>query len=130
MNLDGFDYVTYLKRRLMVGEIDPWRKTDEGKKLYTLLVSVEIAMEECQLWSGQEFTRHDFINYLKVNDVLTFKNIEDVVNLRESKVEETKIERKPKGKRVISEEEKMRRKEQMKQINQKKTDQLLKVTLS
>lgn len=123
--MDGFDYAGWLKRHLMAGQIDPWRKTDKRKPMYTLLVSVEIAMEECKGWSRQEFSRHDFINYLKVNDIIVFNNIDEFVDWRKVREEQEVSERKPKLKRIVSEEEKIRRKEQMKQINEKKTNQSL-----
>lgn len=109
--IDGFDYVAYLKKHLMVGQIDPWRSTDEGKKLYTLLVSVEIAMEECQAWSNQEFSRHDFVNYLKTNDVLVFKNVEDFVKTKEEAKEEQIIFKKGFKKKITEERREQLRKQ-------------------
>lgn len=32
--LDGFDYATYLKKRLLVGQVDPWRRTEKGKPIW------------------------------------------------------------------------------------------------
>jgi hypothetical protein len=101
--LNGFNYATYLKRRLMVGQVDPWRRTDDGKPIYTILVPVETAIKECEEWSGQDISRSEFINYLKLNDILCFRNVEEFKKLKEELKE---IEEKPLKvrKRQISEE--------------------------
>lgn len=116
---DGFDYATYLKRHLMAGQIDPWRKTDEGKPLYALLVSVDIAMEECLGWSKQELSKYQFINYLKVNDILVLSTPEDLSQIREERIEEVKV---PKKKRAISDTERERRRNRMLQIRESQKD--------
>lgn len=122
--MNGFDYAEYLKRHLMVGQIDPWRKTDEGKPLYALLVSTEIAMDECKGWGNQEFTRHDFVNYLKTKDILVLSTPEDLTKLRGSKVEEVKETKtkKAKGKftKNISEERRETLRNQMALVNERK----------
>lgn len=100
-----FDYAQYLKRHLMVGQVDPWRRTDEGKPLYTILVPLDVAIKECSEWSGQEIGRQEFINYLKLNDILCFKNINEFQKIKEELKEEQKeIQLKPK--RTLSEEHK------------------------
>lgn len=119
-NLDGFDYVAYLKKHLMVGQIDPWRETDEGNKIYTLLVPIETAIEECKAWSNQEFSRSNFINYLKVNDVLTFKNVEEFAKMKEEKEEKKEIVFKKGFKKQISEERREKLRNQMVLINESK----------
>jgi len=70
----------------MVGQVDPWRSYDDGSKIYTLLTSVEVAMEECSAWSNQEFTRQAFIAYLRDNGVIVFKNVEEFVKLKEEPI--------------------------------------------
>jgi hypothetical protein len=61
----------------MLGQVDPWRRTDEGQPIYTLLVPVETALDECKEWSKQEITRKEFTDYLKQNDILLFNSVEE-----------------------------------------------------
>lgn len=99
------DYATYLKRKLMVGQVDPWRKTDDGKPLYTILVPVDTAIKECEEWSGQELGRAEFINYLKLNDILCFRNVDEFKKLKEE-LKEQADETPLKPKRTLTEEHK------------------------
>ena len=88
--LNGFDYISYLKRHLMLGQVDPWRKTLDDGPIFTLLVDLSTAIEECKLWSGQEIIRQEFINYLKINDIYCFKNANEFVAVKEKKETATK----------------------------------------
>jgi len=121
-HLNGFDYVTFLKRHLMVGQIDPWRRTEDGKPFYCLLVPVDTAIAECSGWSNQEIHRTEFLNYLKLNDVLSVRNIDEFMKVKETiknyrETEETplKLKRKP-----ISEERRKKLQEQAKKMNELK----------
>lgn len=118
--LNGFNYADYLKRHLMVGQVDPWRITDEGKKIYTLLVSIEDALKECKEWSNQEIDRRKFINYLKLNDILAFRDVNEFAKIKEENEKRTKEERPIKKKRIVSEETKKILSERMKLLNSKK----------
>ena len=100
--LDGFDYATYLKRHLLVGEVDPWRRTDKNQPFYGLLVPLETAIEECQRWSGQEFTKKKFVNYLKLNDILILESATEFKEQIKRFKEQKKQEKKPK--RQLTEE--------------------------
>jgi hypothetical protein len=104
--LNGFNYAGYLKRRLMVGQVDPWRRTDDGKPIYTILVTVDIAIKECEEWSNQDIGRTEFINYLKLNDILCFRNVDEFKKLKEElkeQIDETPLKLR---KRQLSEEHK------------------------
>jgi hypothetical protein len=117
--LKGFDFISYLHRRFLLGQVDPWRKTDDGKPIYTLLCSVETALDECKEWSGQEIGRTELVDYLKINDIYIFKNIEEFVHLKD------KLHDDPQGKatskkRNISEETKEKLRQRMKKLNVEK----------
>lgn len=96
--LRGFDYATYLKRHFLVGQVDPWRRTDEGKPLFALLVQLDYALAECKEWSKQDIGKVEFINYLKLNDILSIKNVDEFKKIKEelkkSKEEEILISKK------------------------------------
>lgn len=106
--LDGFDYATYLRRHGMVGPVDP--------KFETTLVSLDAAMAECSGWSGQELHRASFISYLKANNIIPFRDIDDFVSYRD------KIRKEQKFSRKLTPERRKQLSEQMKQINDKKRD--------
>lgn len=97
--------VEYLKKLKMIGQIDPWRRDDDGNPIYALLVPVDTAILEI---GGPDttITRTEFLKCLKDANVFVFRNIDEFVKLRDSlrKVEkEVKTERK-KFKREISPE--------------------------
>lgn len=94
------NYVAYLRGLKMIGAFSPWRK-DDGEFAEALMVSVEIALSECNEWSNQGMTRSELLSYLKEHDVLVFSNIEDYVNWKKGK---GKPSDKPKFKRTISED--------------------------
>lgn len=84
----------------MLGQVDPWRKTMEDQPIFTLLVPIEYALEECKRWSNQEIPRQEFIDYLKINDIYLFKNVDESKQVKEKK-ETLRVEKK---KREISPE--------------------------
>jgi|SRR6266853_2068136 len=100
MHLNGFNYIDYLKIHLMLGQVDPWRKTLEDQPIFALLVSVDYALEECKSWSNQDILKQEFINYLKINDIYLFKNIDEFKAVKNKK-ETLRVEKK---KREISTE--------------------------
>jgi hypothetical protein len=119
-----FDYASFLKRKLMVGQVDPWRRTDDGKPLYVVLVPVDVALKECSEWSGQEITRTEFINYLKLNDILCFKNVNEFQKIKEDlkeQIDETPL--KPR-KRQLSEEHKEKLRNNAKKAREKISNNL------
>lgn len=123
-HLNGFNYASYLKRRLMVGQVDPWRETDERKPIYTTLVPLETAMAECKEWSGQDFTRAAFIDHLKLNDVIVFNNVNHFAEVVEKRKAEEKIDKLAKKagakRRSISPERKETLRQQMALIHASK----------
>lgn len=120
--LGGFDYATFLKRRFMVGQVDPWRRTDDDKPLFTTLVSVDVAIAECSEWSGQDIDRTRFVNYLKLNDIIPFRNVDEFVALREQREEtrkQVKLEKKARrARKLITDEQRKVLSERMAQINE------------
>lgn len=109
------NYVKYLKNLRMIGPVDPW-KLDDGSPAMALLVPVESALVECNAWGNQDMTRNDFLTYLKTNDVLVFKNIDDFVNWKKNKL---KPSEKEKFKRTISEERKNQLRNHAKEMRDK-----------
>jgi len=118
--MNGFNYIDYLKRHFMLGQVDPWRKTLEDKPIFTLLVDLNTAIEECKLWSGQEISKQEFVNYLKINDIYLFKNIDEFKEVKERKQTATTS---PKTKKSISPERKELLRKQMIEINNKKQEE-------
>jgi hypothetical protein len=72
-----FNYTKYLERRKMIGQLHPWNRFDQSKPIIGLLVPLEIAINECVHWSGQEITRSEFLRYLTDNGVHAFNTIDD-----------------------------------------------------
>lgn len=102
--LNGFDYIEYLKRHSMIGQIDPWRRHDNGDSVLCLIVSVDTALNESEGWSGQELTRGEFVKYLQSNNIFVFRSVEEFKKYKDTKIE-TKLEPK---KRNISDEQRRR----------------------
>jgi len=69
----------------MLGQVDPWRKTLEDEPIYTLLLDLNTAYEECKRWSNQDISRQEFIDYLKINDIYLFKNVDEFKTVKEKK---------------------------------------------
>ena len=61
---EGFDYVTFLKRRQFIGQLTAGDRPIDG-----LLVPLQIALDECTYWSGQDVSRKEFLSYLRENDI-------------------------------------------------------------
>ena len=105
--LMGFDFISYLKRHLMLGQVDPWRKTMDDNPIFTLIVDLNTAYEECKNWSGQDINKQEFINYLKINDIYLFKNINELNSVKEQR-EATSIAKKKKREYTPEQLEKLR----------------------
>jgi hypothetical protein len=128
--LHGFDYATYLKRHLMAGIVDPWRKDEEDKPYFGLLVPFETAWEECKGWSGEDIGKVELTNYLKLNNIWIIRSPEEFVRQKEKLEEERrqiKEERRSKNKRVISQETRNMLKERMEKLNKEKNPRSLKI---
>lgn len=78
---------------IVLGQIDPWRKTEKGTPYYTILVTLDDALERCKSWSGQDIARKDFISYLKLNDVILLQDVEEFKKVKEKPVGEIKEKR-------------------------------------
>jgi pyruvate/2-oxoacid:ferredoxin oxidoreductase beta subunit len=113
--LKGFNFVEFLKRKFMIGKLDPWRIDDDGKPFFALLVSLEHALQECNGWSNQEFTRTELKNYLALNNIWCLKNIEELQQIREERKEERKNRKK--ATRDYTEEQRKELSERMKKLN-------------
>ena len=120
--LRGFDYASYLKRHLMVGQVDPWRIDDQGKPYFALLVSLDTAMLECKGWSNQDISKTEFVNHLKVNNIWVLRDITELQQIREDRKEVIREEKEAKKryKRNISEEARKARSERMRLLNNEK----------
>jgi pyruvate/2-oxoacid:ferredoxin oxidoreductase beta subunit len=113
--LKGFNFVEFLKCKFMIGKLDPWRIDDDGKPFFALLVSLEHALQECNGWSNQEFTRTELKNYLALNNIWCLKNIEELQQIREERKEERKNRKK--ATRDYTEEQRKELSERMKKLN-------------
>lgn len=102
------DYVEYLKRHFFIGQIDPWRRTEDGRPILCLLTNVKDAIEECKNWSGEEISKQEFLRIMKEGDIFVFRNIEEFQKVKDElkdsrkQVDETAL----KFKRTVSEERK------------------------
>ena len=104
----GFNFIEYLKRHLMLGQVDPWRKTLEDQPIYTLLVDINYALEECKRWSNQDIQRQEFVNYLKINDIYLFKNVDEFKNVKDKLTSEIKSTTKTKRSMSLEQKETLR----------------------
>lgn len=118
--LYGFNYADYLERHLLVGEVDPWRRTDEGNPLRVLLVTVDVALEECKEWSKQDIGRQELVDYLKLNDILCLRNVEEFSSIKEKLKKGIPIDEPKKKKKKFTEEQLLKLKERMRKLNEEK----------
>jgi hypothetical protein len=83
--LKGFNFIEFLKRRSFIGQLHPGiRSEDQRNPIIGLLVPVQSAIDECELWSGQELPRKEFVNYLKTNNVF-LGDADDLLRLKEQR---------------------------------------------
>jgi hypothetical protein len=61
---EGYDYITFLKGRQFIGQLSAGERSICG-----LLVPLQIALDECTFWSGQDVTRKELLSYLRENDI-------------------------------------------------------------
>jgi hypothetical protein len=120
----GFNFIGYLKKHFMLGQIDPWRKTEDGKPIYTLLVTTDAALEECKQWSNQDISKKEFTDYLKLNDIYLFHNIDEFKKTKENLekgIKEEEIQLQPK-KKPITEERRLFLQKQAEKMRLKKQE--------
>lgn len=113
--LHGFDFVEYLKRHGFIGQIDPWRRHDNGDPVLCLLTHVEPALKECIGWSNVEISRGEFVKYLQSENIFVFRAIAEFEKYKDTKIE-PKLELKKK--RNVSEERKKKLQEQVQKMNE------------
>ncbi|MBR1245507.1 hypothetical protein JQ609_01035 [Bradyrhizobium sp. AUGA SZCCT0169] len=61
----------------MIGQLHSWNSFDQTTPIIGLLVPLEVAMNECAQWSGQEITRFEFIKYLRDQGVHVFNTLDE-----------------------------------------------------
>lgn len=88
--LNNFNYLEYLLRHQFAGVLSPAQGDIEP--IIGLLVPIEVALGEIQLWSGQEITRPEFVRYLKQNNVFS-GDIDQFAKLLERLKTQTKEQR-------------------------------------
>ena len=117
---NNIDIVGYLKRHLWIGQIDPWRRHDNGDPVLCLLTDVDPALKEVQQWIGEgiELTRTEFVKILQDNLIFVFRNIAEFEKYKDKKIDETKLVLKQK--KNLSEERKEQLRNQVKKMNAKK----------
>lgn len=117
-----FNYSEYLKRHLMIGQIDPWRVDIDGKPIYALLVPFDSALNECKEWSGQDLTRGELLQDMKENNIFVFRNVDEFGKIRDKLREEEKLLKKEaKGhKKALSEERRKKLQEHAAKIRELK----------
>lgn len=57
--------------------MDSWRRTLDGKRIYTPLTTIDDALKRCREASKQDISKNEFINHLKVNDIFLFNNLDE-----------------------------------------------------
>jgi hypothetical protein len=68
----SFNFIEFLKRRKFIDQLSPYSRIDpcldgihQPDTIMGLLVPVDIAKDECELWFGQELPRGAFVKYLE-----------------------------------------------------------------
>lgn len=133
--LSGFNFIDYLKRHSLIGQVDPWRIDDDGKPYFALLTALDTAIAECKEWAiankpNKEedknediigISKTDFKKYLLLNNILTLNNIEDLVKLKAERKLERQMakEEKKKHKRTVSPERRIQLQEHAALIREK-----------
>jgi hypothetical protein len=68
--LKNCNYIRFLKGKSFIGQLHPAiGSEDQRNPIVGLLVPIQIAIDECELWSGQELPRKEFVTYLRNNDI-------------------------------------------------------------
>lgn len=121
--LNNVNYVKHLQGIFFIGELDPWRKDDEGNSYFALLVPLDTALQECKDWSDQDLGRKEFVDYLKLNNVWVVKNIEEFQKIKETRENERQIareEKKNSRRRNLTQEQRKALSERMSLLNKSK----------
>jgi hypothetical protein len=84
-----------------------------------LLVSLETAINECKDWSNQDIVRKEFMDYLKINNIWAFKNVDEFVEVKKERKAEKIV--KKKITRNFTPEQRKELSERMKLLNSQKT---------
>lgn len=67
--LINIDFVRYLKRLSLIGQVAPTSKNDIDNPRYSLLCTTALALEHCQAWSNQDIPEPQFKKYLRDNGI-------------------------------------------------------------
>lgn len=114
---NNIDITGYLKKKLWIGQIDPWRRHDNGDPVLCLLTDVDPALKEIQDWigPGHVLSRTEFVKNLQDNLVFVFRSVDEF-----EKYKNKQIEPRLKLKKIITEERRKQLQEQAKKMNEKK----------
>jgi hypothetical protein len=83
--LKNCNYIGFLKRKSFIGQLHPAISSeDQRNPIVGLLVPIQIAIDECDLWSGQELPRKEFVTYLKNNNIF-LGDVDDLLKLKEQR---------------------------------------------
>jgi hypothetical protein len=83
--LKNFQFIEFLKRKSFIGQLHPVISSeDQRDPIIGLLVPVQSAIDECELWSGQELSRKEFVTYLKTNNIF-LGDADDLLKLKEQR---------------------------------------------
>jgi hypothetical protein len=80
--LKNFDIISFLHQKQLLGQVDPWRRTHEGNRIYTLLTTIDDALEQVRKETKQDISRTEFINHLKINDIYLFQNLDEDLRIQ------------------------------------------------
>jgi hypothetical protein len=72
----GRNFVLFLRKCKFIGQL-----TQGDNPIIGLLVAIDTALDECKLWSNQEITRSEFMDYLNKNRIF----IGDINKFQEAK---------------------------------------------
>jgi hypothetical protein len=97
----SFNFIEFLKRRKFIDQLSPYSRIDpcldgihQPDTIMGLLVPVDIAKDECELWFGQELPRGAFVKYLEDNDISIFRTADDFGKEKEGLMKTTKEHKK------------------------------------
>jgi hypothetical protein len=77
-----FDAISFLHQNNLLGQVDNWRRTLDGNKIYTLLTTVDDALKRVKEASKLNISRTEFLNNLKLNDIYLFENNEEHISVQ------------------------------------------------
>ncbi len=83
--LKNCNYIEFLKRRSFIGQLHPAITfEDQRNPIVGLLAPIQVAIDECELWSGQELPRKEFVAYLRDNNIF-LGDADDLLKLKQQR---------------------------------------------